>query len=129
MDGTISAVKSMKVLTHTLDATVTSPMPSQTHWLISLTPSYRRAEAHKEHLIRERLDDAKARLLKGGEKAGEFTDITCATDHMVRREAQAAVKENRAPQYESQYHSSPVTVPRTLCFECSRTYHSRTRGR
>lgn len=96
----------MKVLTHTLDATVTSPMPMQTHWLISITPSYRRANAHKDQLIRERLEDAKSRLLQqnraGSEKAGqEFSDITCATDHMVRREAQAAAKEDRAPQFES----------------------------
>lgn len=97
-----SSVKSMKVLTHTLDATVTSPMPMQTHWLISLTPSYRRAVAHKEQLISERLEDAKSRLLKNqNDKADEFTDITCATDHMVRREAQAAAKEDRAPQFES----------------------------
>lgn len=101
-----TSVKSMKVLTHTLDATVTSPMPMQTHWLISVTPTYRRARAHKEQLIRERLDDAKARMLRnssgrGGDKAGEFADVTCATDHMVRREAQAAAKENRAPEYDS----------------------------
>lgn len=96
-----SAVKSMKVITHTLDSTVTSPMPRQTHWLISLTPSYRRARAHKDQLIRERLEDAKSRMLSLGEKAGEFTDVTSAIDHMVRREAQAAAKENRAPQYES----------------------------
>lgn len=96
-----SAVKSMKVITHTLDSTVTSPMPRQTHWLISLTPSYRRARAHKDQLIRERLEDAKSRMLSLADKAGEFTDVTSATDHMVRREAQAAAKENRAPQYES----------------------------
>jgi cytochrome P450 len=96
-----SAVKSMKVITHTLDSTMTSPMPKLTHWLISLTPSYRRARAHKDQLIRERLEDAKSRMLSLGEKTGEFTDVTSATDHMVRREAQAAAKENRAPQYES----------------------------
>ncbi|KKY33983.1 putative cytochrome p450 [Diaporthe ampelina] len=97
-----SAVKSMKVITHTLDATVTSPMPKQTHWLISMTPSYRRARAHKERLIRERLEDAKARLLgRGDHSAGEFAGITSAVDHMVRREAQAAAKEGRAPQYDS----------------------------
>ncbi|KAI7774563.1 cytochrome p450 [Diaporthe eres] len=97
-----SAVKSMKVMTHTLDATVTSPMPMQTHWLISITPSYRRALAHKDRLIRERLEDAKSRmLLNRAEKTDEFTDITCATDHLVRREAQAAARESRAPQYDS----------------------------
>ncbi|KAG8160649.1 hypothetical protein KVR01_008913 [Diaporthe batatas] len=96
-----SAVKSMKVIIDTLESTVTSPMPRQTHWLISLTPSDRRARAHKDQLIRERLEDAKSRILSLGEKAGEFADVTSATDHMVRREAEAAAKENRAPQYES----------------------------
>ncbi|KAG6355761.1 hypothetical protein INS49_003727 [Diaporthe citri] len=97
-----SAVKSMKVMTHALDAAVTSPMPVQTHWLISITPSFRRALAHKDRLIRGRLEDAKSRmLLNRAEKADEFTDITCATDHLVRREAQAAARENRAPQYDS----------------------------
>lgn len=91
----------MKVITHALDTTVTSPMPRQTGWLIALTPSYRRARAHKDRLIRERLEDAKARMLDRGDKSGEFADVTSATDHMVRREAQAAAKENRAPQYES----------------------------
>ncbi|KAI3394464.1 hypothetical protein diail_2656 [Diaporthe ilicicola] len=97
-----SAVRSMKVITETLDKTVTSPMPRQTFWLIQLTPSYRRARAHKDRLIRERLEDAKSRLLnRGDQDMGEFTDITCATDHMVRREAQAAAKEDRTPQYDS----------------------------
>lgn len=92
----------MKVITETLDKTVTSPMPRQTFWLIQLTPSYRRARAHKERLIRERLEDAKSRLLnRDDQDTGEFTGITSAIDHMVRREAQAAAKENRAPQYES----------------------------
>lgn len=97
-----AAVKSMKVMTHALDAAVTSPMPKQTHWLISLTPSYRRANAHKERLIGERLEDAKARLLnRGDQNEGGFAGITSAVDHMVRREAQAAAREDRAPQHDS----------------------------
>lgn len=98
-----SAVLSMKVLTHALDVTVTSPMPKQTHWLLQLTPSYRQAKAYKDQLIRERLDDAKSRLLNlgDGQNISDFVLITCATDYMVRREAQAAAKENRPPQYDS----------------------------
>ncbi|KAK2614765.1 hypothetical protein N8I77_001567 [Diaporthe amygdali] len=98
-----SAVLSMKVLTHALDVTVTSPMPKQTHWLLQLTPSYRQAKAHKDQLIRERLEDAKSRLLNldDGQNISDFVHITCATDYMVRREAQAATKENRPPQYDS----------------------------
>lgn len=122
-----SAVKSMKVITHTLDSTVTSPMPRQTHLLISLTPTYRRARAHKDRLIRERLEDAKSRMLRLGDKAGEFTDVTSATDHMVRREAQAAAKENRAPQYESpsasKYNPSHYTDLQSLCLDDCKMHH------
>lgn len=88
-------------MTHALDSSVTSPMPMQTHWLISITPTYRRALAHRNRLIHERLEDAKSRMLQHqGEKADEFAGVTCATDHLVRREAQAAARENRAPQYD-----------------------------
>ncbi|KAI4871003.1 cytochrome P450 [Hypoxylon rubiginosum] len=95
-----AAVNSMRILTHGLDVAVTSPTPSLSHWLLSLTPSYRRARSYKERLVQERLDDAKARLLDRI-TADDLEGITCATDHMVRRESQAANKENRAPNYES----------------------------
>lgn len=95
------AVKSMKILTHGLDVAVTSPTPSQSHWMLRMTSSYRRAKNYKERLVQERLDDAKVRLLdRTHETTEDLKGITCATDHMVRREAQAASKENRAPNYE-----------------------------
>lgn len=97
-----TAVISMKILTHGLDVAVTSPLPSLSHWLLRMTLAYRRARLYKEHLIQERLDDAKARLVDRTQRTSDdLNGITCATDHMVRQEAQAASKENRAPNYES----------------------------
>ncbi|KAI0124990.1 cytochrome P450 [Xylariales sp. AK1849] len=97
-----AAANSMKILTHGLDVAVTSPTPSLAHWLLRLTPSYRRARTYKERLVQERLDDAKVRLLhRNHETTDDLIGITCATDHLVRRESQAANKENRAPNYES----------------------------
>ena len=96
------AVNSMKMLTHGLDVAVTSPLPSLSHWMLRMTLSYRRARIYKERLVQKRLDDAKVRLLdRTHESTDDLKGITCATDHMVRREAQAANKENRAPNYES----------------------------
>lgn len=65
-------------------------------------PTYRRAGAEKERLIQNSLDDAKSRLLSSiSDSTAEFAGITCATDHMVRREAQAAAKEGREPTFDS----------------------------
>lgn len=97
-------VKSMHVFTDALDATVISPFPSFTHWCIRRTPNYRRARAYQAKLVQERLHDAERRLVKGDiEKNNDegFHAITCATDHMVRREAQMAAKEGRKPVYDS----------------------------
>jgi cytochrome P450 len=99
-----AAISAMEILTHGLDVAVTSPVPSLAHWLLRLTPSYRSARAYKERLVQDRLSDAKVRLLgedTKSEATDDLQDITCATDHMVRRESQAAKKENREPDYES----------------------------
>ncbi|MCJ1472279.1 hypothetical protein MMC13_000926 [Lambiella insularis] len=86
-----AAVNSMKILTHGLDVA-----------MLRMTLSYRRARIYKERLVQERLDDAKVRLLdRTHETTDDLKGITCATDHLLRREAQAASKENRAPNYES----------------------------
>lgn len=96
------AVRSMKIITHTLDKTAVSPLPRQTHWVMRLLPTYRRARAEKENLIQASLDDAKSRLLGNiSDSIAEFAGITCATDFMVRREAKAAVKEGRQPTFDS----------------------------
>lgn len=97
-------VKSMHVVTSALDSAITSPFPSLTHWFLRQTPSFRHAKAYQTKLVQERLNDAKKRLLTHGvDTTGgdEFHAITCATDHMVRREAQMAAKEGRAPVYDS----------------------------
>lgn len=98
------AVRSMLVVTDALDIAITSPFPSVTHWYLRKKPSYRHARAHQSKLVQERLNDAKQRLL-GRDAANPGDDglhaITCATDHMVRREAQMAAKEGREPVYDS----------------------------
>lgn len=104
------AVKSMLTITHGLDVALTSPAPRQVHWFLRKTPGYRHASAYRSRLVQERLDDAKMRILMSratatttttGAGGDEFSGVTCATDHMVRREAQAAAKEDRRPHYDS----------------------------
>lgn len=101
------AVESMLIITEALDETITSPFPSLTHWLIRQRPRYRRARAYQAELVQERLHDAQQRLvnkekMSGNEdENGGFHAITCAADHLVRREAQMAAKEGRAPVYDS----------------------------
>ena len=97
-----AAVDSMMILTHGLDVAVISPVPKLSFWRFSMKQSYRRAKIHKDRLVQQRLDDAKVRLLdRSQETTDDLKGITCATDHLVRREAQSASKENRAPEYES----------------------------
>lgn len=96
----------MKTITDGIDVAIVSPIPWLTHWFLSWKPSYRRAAANRARLVQERLDDAKHRLVdhkKDGDDGigGEFAGITCATDHLVRREAQAAIREGRAPRYDA----------------------------
>lgn len=96
------AVWSMKIITHTLDKAAVSPLPRQTHWLMRLLSTYRRARAEKQKLIQNRFDDTKSRLLSTiSDSTVGFAGITCATDHMVRQEAQAAAKEGREPTFAS----------------------------
>lgn len=103
-------VKSMEVVTHALDTTVASPFPRLTHWFLRQTPAYRRARAHQTKLVHERLRDAQERMVNRQDnktKIGSSNDdetmrsVTCATDHLVKREAQMAAKEGRAPVYDS----------------------------
>lgn len=98
-------VRSIETITDGLNV-LSSPLPRQTHWLLRWTPSYKRAAIHRDRLIQEGLDNAKSRLLSHkegseGSTSNEFVGITCATDFMVRREAQAAAREGRAPRYDS----------------------------
>lgn len=95
-------VRAMEVLMHALDAAFVSPLPRYTHWLYEWTPSFRRAKANKDRLVQESLDDAKHRLLgKDKVQTSEYAGITCATDHLVKREAEVATREGRAPTYDS----------------------------
>lgn len=97
----------MKTITSGIDVAVVSPLPRVAHWFLSWKPSYRRAVAYRTRLVQERLDDAKYRLVdhkkasEDGSSGDEFAGITCATDHLVRRETQAATKEGRAPRYDA----------------------------
>lgn len=94
------AVKSMLTITHGLDVALTSPAPRQVHWFLRQTPVYHRATAYRSKLVQERLDDAKTRMLNRANTGDEFSGVTCATDHMVRRESQAAAKEGRPAVYD-----------------------------
>ncbi|RYP00760.1 hypothetical protein DL763_000640 [Monosporascus cannonballus] len=97
-----TAANSMAIVALGINVTVPSLMPRQRHWLLRMTPSYRRAKIYNDRLVQTRLEDAKARLLNSThETTDDLTEITCATDLMVRRESQAARKENRPPRYDS----------------------------
>lgn len=112
-----TAVASMQIVALGINVTVPSVAPRFAHWRLRMTPAYRRAHAYNDVLVAERLQDAKERMLgyaaspdthggavKGAEAPTEaeadMTGVTCATDLMVRREAQAARKEGRAPRYD-----------------------------
>ncbi|KAF4554576.1 Cytochrome P450-like protein 85 [Elsinoe fawcettii] len=93
-----AAFHSIMYISDCITSAIRSPHPRVAHWFIRQTSGYKAAKAHKDQLIAERLEDAKRRLL-----TKDATDdmIHCATDNMVRREQQAAEKENRAPTYDS----------------------------
>lgn len=122
-----TAVASMQIVALGINVTVPSVAPRFAHWRLRMTPAYRRAHAYNDVLVAERLQDAKERMLGsvsasassspdaqhrgggGAEKGAEapaaeaeadMAGVTCATDLMVRREAQAARKEGRAPRYD-----------------------------
>ncbi|GAM84517.1 hypothetical protein ANO11243_025130 [Dothideomycetidae sp. 11243] len=73
-------------------------LPNLHHWLIRRLPRWQRARAAKDKLMEDSLNNAKARLLSPESREDM---VTCATDHMVFREHQAAQRENRRPQYDS----------------------------
>ncbi|GAM86974.1 hypothetical protein ANO11243_049950 [Dothideomycetidae sp. 11243] len=65
-----------------------------------MTPSYRKAKAHKDKLIQDRLDDAKLRSLDP-QDAESANKVNSASDFLVFRECRAAEKEGRSPQVDS----------------------------
>lgn len=106
-----TAVASMQIVALGINVTVPSVAPRFAHWRLRMTPAYRRAHAYNDVLVAERLQDAKERMLgsaaspdthggAGAEAEADMTGVTCATDLMVRREAQAARKEGRSPRYD-----------------------------
>lgn len=92
------AFTSLIAIVDSMEMSMKSPFPRQTHTLIRQFPSYKRNDAIRNRLMQERLDDAKTRLLQPEAKDA---DVDCATDHMVFRERQAAEKESRAPEYDT----------------------------
>ncbi|GAM87660.1 hypothetical protein ANO11243_056870 [Dothideomycetidae sp. 11243] len=93
-----AAYEAIVRLTHDIITTGNSQFPLFSHWLLRRTRKWQRANALKNALFKDRLSDAKARLLSAN---GKEELIDCATDHVVFREHQAALKEDRAPQYDS----------------------------
>lgn len=108
------AVRSMKIRTQTLDKTAIFPLPRQTYWVMRILPTCRRARAEKEKPIQNSLANAKSRLLSNiSDSIAEFAGITCATDHMLRREAKAAAKEGRQRQQTGQRRTLRIAGGRT----------------
>lgn len=94
------AVESLMVIAEGINKTIITPSPAVAHWFLRKFPSYRRARTYERQMIKDRLNDAKKKLLDRPEEATEFHGITSAIDYMVRREAQMAAKENRPPVYD-----------------------------
>ncbi|TRX96048.1 hypothetical protein FHL15_003190 [Xylaria flabelliformis] len=94
-----AAFNSIITLTNSVEIPVSSPFPRQTY-LFALTfyPRLRSAVAHKNQLIKERLNAAWQRLSRPHKQEGA---IRCATDLFVQREINMAKKDNRAPQYDT----------------------------
>ncbi|GAM91069.1 hypothetical protein ANO11243_091160 [Dothideomycetidae sp. 11243] len=92
------AYEAITVLAHDLEAAAHTLFPRLAHWLRRQTRRWKRAKISKDRLLQDRLDDAKARFLNT-ESREDMVD--CATDHMVFREHQAAIKEGRTPQYDT----------------------------
>lgn len=102
------AVRHLKTITDAINLAIVWPLPALAHWFLEWKPAYRHAAAYRARLVQERLDDAKDRLAAhrnnktpDGSSGGEYADITCATDLLVRREALAAAKEGRAPRFDT----------------------------
>ncbi|GAM83031.1 hypothetical protein ANO11243_010170 [Dothideomycetidae sp. 11243] len=90
------AFEAIMVLSHSMEDAAQSPFPAFAHWCLRQAKPWKLAKAHKDRLVQDRLNDAKARLLNDDE-----ANIACATDHMVFREKKAAEKEGRDPQFDS----------------------------
>ncbi|KAF4548168.1 Cytochrome P450-like protein 34 [Elsinoe fawcettii] len=85
-------------VTDSLTDSAQSPFPKLAHWWTRQHKSYKVARARTTQLVTAALDDAKRRLLT---KEADDSMIKCATDNVVRREQQAAIKENREPGFDS----------------------------
>ncbi|KAF2148611.1 cytochrome P450 [Myriangium duriaei CBS 260.36] len=92
------ALKVISFLGENLETAAGSPFPRVSHWRELHTTKWKQVKAYKDELVLERLDDAKARLLNSENAEDE---MKCATDHIVFREQQAAIKEDREPQHDT----------------------------
>lgn len=85
-------------ITKSLQPAAVTPFPLLAHWWERQSPKYRKAVAHKNRLVQERIRDAKVRMLQStATEAG----INSAVDNLVYREKQAADREGREPEYDS----------------------------
>ncbi|KAF2150272.1 cytochrome P450 [Myriangium duriaei CBS 260.36] len=99
MIDTPKTLQAMDTIVRNMESASASPFPRVSHWLKRQGSGWKKAKAQKDKLVQNRIDDAEARLLMDPDDREDTVD--CATDHMVFREQQAAIREDRAPQYDS----------------------------
>ncbi|EHK22077.1 uncharacterized protein TRIVIDRAFT_53690 [Trichoderma virens Gv29-8] len=87
-------VQSVMTLTQSIEASLKSPMPALAHWMYRQTSAMKRAFKIKEEFIKREVNDAERRF-------DTKTDVQCAVDNFLRREAVAAEKEGRQRNFHS----------------------------
>jgi len=85
-------------ITKAIQPAAVSPFPLLAHWWERQSTKYRKAVAHKNRLVQERIQDAKDRMLKS---TATEASINSGVDNLVYREKQAADREGREPEYDS----------------------------
>ncbi|ELR04279.1 hypothetical protein VC83_08088 [Pseudogymnoascus destructans] len=96
-----SSVAVQSVMTHSqsIDASLKSPVPSLAHWAYRQTSAMKKAFKTKEEFIQKEVQRSQQRL---EEQAGK-SEVRCAVDNILRREAIFAEKEGRKVDFHSRY--------------------------
>jgi hypothetical protein len=90
-------VQSVMTLTQSIDASLKSPVPALAHWAYRQTASMKKAFKIKEEFIQKEIQKSQQRF---EEKAGK-SEVQCAVDNILRREATFAEKEGRKVDFHS----------------------------
>lgn len=85
-------------LTEGFEATIKSPFPYVSGFLQRYYPPFRKHIKVKNQNIVQQISRAEKRMVRDKEEVGHITN---GVDHMLRREAIAAEKQGRAPEYHS----------------------------